>query len=371
MFALSLFVIAGVLAGGYAYTKHPKFGKLPEGERLQLIRGSANYAAGEFRNLAPTSMFTDGSTVASVVIGDLLSSKGRLAPTGPLRTIKTDLKGLDRAKDTLVWFGHSSYFVQLGGKRILIDPVFSSSAAPVPTANNAFEGTTVYTAEDMPEIDYLLITHDHWDHLDYPSVRALEPKTRRVVGGLGIGAYLEHWGYAKDKIQEGDWYDTLHLENSLTVHIVPARHYSGRLFRRNQTLWVGYALETPKRRLFFSGDSGYGPHFGDIARRLGGFDLAVLDAGQYDARWAYIHMTPEEAARAAEDLKAKALLPAHVGRFSIARHSWDDPFKRISAASEAKSFRLLTPAIGEPLDLQDETKRFSRWWESVEGLHDS
>ncbi|WP_454016864.1 MBL fold metallo-hydrolase [Azospirillum sp. Marseille-Q6669] len=146
----------------------------------------------------------------------------------------------------------------------------------------------------------------------------------------------------------------------------PARHYSRRLLTRNKTLWTGYALDTPARRILFSGDSGYGPHFAEIGRRFGSFDLAVLDGGQYDRRWAHIHIFPEEAAQAAEDLHAVALLPGRVGRFTIAKHAWDEPFKRITAASEARPYRLLTPLIGEPVFPGDKDQHFSSWWEGIE-----
>ncbi|RJG01297.1 MBL fold metallo-hydrolase [Noviherbaspirillum sedimenti] len=362
-----LLALLGLLSvGACAYIQHPKFGRLPEGERLDIIQKSPNYADGEFRNQVPTPMFTDGSSFLDALVSNLFTKSVRPKPGVPLPSIKTDLKALDPAKDTVVWMGHSSYFVQLGGKRLLIDPVFSTSAAPVTFANKAFEGTSIYTAEDMPAIDYLLITHDHWDHLDYPSVKALEPKVRHVVAGLGVGAYLEQWGYSKEKIHEADWFATVNLEEGFTIHVLPARHYSGRLLTRNRTLWAGYALETSTRRIFFSGDSGYGPHFREIGQRYKGFDLAVLDTGQYDRRWANIHMNPEEAARAADELQAKTLLPAHVGRFTLAKHSWDEPFKRISAASEGKRPKLLTPKIGEPLYLDGHTQQFSKWWEGID-----
>jgi L-ascorbate metabolism protein UlaG (beta-lactamase superfamily) len=147
--------------------------------------------------------------------------------------------------------------------------------------------------------------------------------------------------------------------------VLPARHYSGRLLTRNKSLWAGYAITTAGRRIFVSGDSGYGPHFAEIGHRFGGFDLVVLDTGQYDEQWPYIHMTPEEAAHAAQDLQADALLPGHVGKFSLARHSWDAPFRRIAAASEGRSYRLLTPMIGSPILLDDRQQRFSRWWEDL------
>lgn len=217
----------------------------------------------------------------------------------------------------------------------------------------------------MPEIDYLLITHDHWDHLDYPTISALKPKIKQVICGLGVGAYFEQWGFASGLIHEADWFTSLDLENDFTVHVLPARHYSGRMLTRNKTLWSSLALATPERQIFFSGDSGYGPHFKQIGEGFNGFDLVILDSGQYDKNWPYVHMTPEEAVQAAEDLRGKALLPAHVGKFSIANHPWDDPFQRIAAASQNKNYRLFTPMIGEPVELANEQHVFSPWWEGV------
>ena len=146
---------------------------------------------------------------------------------------------------------------------------------------------------------------------------------------------------------------------------MPARHYSGRWLTRNKSLWGGFVLESPTRRILFSGDTGYGPHFKELAHRFGGYDLAALDIGHYDPRWPYIHMTPDEAAQAAVDLQTKALLPAHVGRFNIARHDWTEPFERISAASEGKPFELATPRIGEPLKVDDSGRRFTFWWQNT------
>jgi L-ascorbate metabolism protein UlaG (beta-lactamase superfamily) len=245
-------------------------------------------------------------------------------------------------------------------------PSTPSQRSPVSFANKAFEGTSIYTAEEMPAIDYLLITHDHWDHLDYPSVIALESKVRHVVTGLGVGTYFEQWGYSKEKIHEANWNATVKLDEGFNIHVLPTRHYSGRLLTRNRTLWSAFALETSKRRIFFSCDSGYGPHFTQIGQRFKSFDLAVLDTGQYDRRWAYIHMNPEEAMRAAIDLQAKPLLPAHVDRFSLAKHPWDEPFRRITVASEATHLGVLTPKIGEPLYLGGKDQRFSRWWEGID-----
>jgi L-ascorbate metabolism protein UlaG (beta-lactamase superfamily) len=310
---MSLFLIVCCLALGACFLlNQPKFGGSPEGDRLNTIQKSANYADGGFQNLITTPKFTKDVNTFSILRDNLLNPKERLVPDGPIPVVKTDLMNLDRMTDAVVWLGHSSYFIQLSGKRILLDPVFSDHAAPLSFLNKAFAGTNIYRADDMPEIDYLLISHDHWDHLDYSTVVALKDKVSHVVCPLGVGAYFEDWGYEAEKIHEADWYDQVELGDGFTVHVLPARHYAGRLLRQNKTLWAGFALESSTQRIFFSGDSGYGPHFAEIGRRFGDFDFVALDCGQYDDRWAYIHMTPEEAVQAAQDLGARTLIPAHV-----------------------------------------------------------
>ncbi|OHC12118.1 MAG: MBL fold metallo-hydrolase [Pseudomonadales bacterium GWC1_66_9] len=346
------------------YLQHPMFGELPSGERLVQIERSPNHADGVFRNQIDTPMRTTDQSEWSMWMETIFGEKGQPRPPGAVPAIKTDLKALDPAQDLVVWLGHSSYFVQLGGQRILIDPVFSTNAAPIPAANRAFEGTSLYTADDVPEIDALLISHDHYDHLDYPTIQALKPKVRQVIVGLGVGAHFEAWGYDMRTVREADWNEVVALTPQLQIHVTPARHYSGRTFTRDQSLWVGFALVSAERRLFFSGDSGYAPHFAEIGQRLGPFDWVALDAGQYDPRWANVHMNPEQAAQAAEDLRAKVLTPAHAGRFSISPHDWDDPFKRITAASQGRAYALWTPEIGRPIHLDGRAQSFTAWWEN-------
>lgn len=344
----------------------PALGRDPEGERLAAVERSPQYSDGQFRNQIDTPMLSNPFDVAIALVKGRTEPTVRPAPTVPLPTVKTDLKALPADRDLVIWLGHSGFYVQLGGKRMLIDPVLSPRASPIPGMSKAFAGTNVYTVDEMPDLDYILISHDHYDHLDRRTMSVLESRTRHVVGGLGTGGHFERWGWPKEKIHEADWYTALTLDAGITVHALPSRHYSGRTLTRNKTLWVGFALETPKRRLFFSGDSGFGPHFAEIGRRFGGFDLVMLDMGQYNVRWAPIHMNPEEAAQVAELLKAKALLPAHVARFSLARHPWDEPLERIEAASQGKPYRLLTPRIGEPVDLTDSGQRFAAWWKGIE-----
>lgn len=361
---LTSVVLLGAL-GVVTYLRQPLFGALPSGERLEHMALSSNYIEGTFRNQIDTPMRTTEQSELSMWVETLFGEKGQPRPDGAVPAIKTDLNALDPAQDLVVWLGHSSYFVQLGGHRILIDPVFSTNASPIPLTNTAFDGTSIYTADDMPPIDFLLISHDHYDHLDYPSIRALKPKVKQVVVGLGVGAHFEAWGYDMDTVHEADWYETIGQTPDLQIHVTPARHFSGRTFTRDQSLWVGFALSSPERRLFFSGDSGYAPHFAEIGTRYGPFDWVALDTGQYDPRWANVHMNPEQAAQAAEDLRARVLMPGHIGRFSIAPHDWDDPFKRITAASQGRRYSLWTPEIGEPSYLNGRAQSFTPWWKAV------
>lgn len=363
-----VFAVAAVMAviTVIAYLQHPLFGYRPAGERLSRLTQSPNFDGGIFHNQIDSPLRTSDQSTFSIVVENLLDETSHRRPPSAIPAIKTDLKTLDAQQDLVIWLGHSSYFVQLGGQRILIDPVFSINAAPIPLANVAFDGTSLYTADDMPEIDFLLITHDHYDHLDYPSVLALQPKVKHVVVGLGVGAHFEGWGYDMRTVHEADWYATLQPLPPLQIHVTPARHYSGRSFARDQSLWVGFALVSLQRRIFFSGDSGFALHFAAVGRRYGPFDWVTLDAGQYDPRWANVHMNPEQAAQAAEALRARALTPGHAGRFALSSHDWNAPFKRIRSASQGRSYALWTPEIGRPIHLDGRAQTFSAWWETVQ-----
>ncbi len=358
--------ITALLASVVAMTlwlSSPEFGNLPEGQHLIRIQASPNYRDGEFRNQVPTTMLSGKRSRWASMYDHFFGDHPRLRPTQALPMVETDLNRLDRNQDAIVWLGHSSYYLQLAGKRILIDPVFSSNAAPLAFLNRAFGGNYPYNAAAMPDIDYLVISHDHWDHLDYPTLTAMRSRIGTIISPLGVGAHLARWGFDSERIHEADWYDTLVLEPGLTVHVLPARHFSGRLIRGNRTLWAGFMFETTQHKIFYSGDSGYGPHFAEIGQKFGAIDLAIMDNGQYDPDWSQIHMMPEEAVQGALDLRAASLLPAHSGRFAMANHTWDDPYRRIAAASQGKPFRLLTPTIGEVVRIADRQQAFTPWWE--------
>ncbi|MDR1085320.1 MAG: MBL fold metallo-hydrolase [Deltaproteobacteria bacterium] len=361
----SVMVILAVLFFGFmgfSMGCSAKYGKLPAGQRLTRIENSPNYVNGRFENLTLTPMNTGNSSRVAMLWKFVFRSEDRLKPDRPLPMLKTDLLNLGRSQNVLVWLGHSSLFLQIEGKRILIDPVFSSNAAPFLFLNRAFPGYP-YSPEDMPQIDYLLLTHDHWDHLDYPTVLALKSKVKNVICGLGVGSHLEYWGFDPTVIFEADWNETFKIEPGFKVNILPARHFSGRFLTQNKTLWVGFLLETAKRRIFISGDSGYDSHFAEIGRKFAPIDLAILENGQYNENWKYIHMMPEQVSQAALDLRAKALLPVHAGRFAMAYHAWDEPYVRLAeASSKQRGYELFTPIIGQIVNLDEKNLKFEYWW---------
>ncbi len=364
-----LLIIAAIIIvlTGYVYffMQQPKFGKAPSGERLQKILASSNYREGKFQNQSPTPDLTEGATFFSILKDFIFNKNKRSMPSGPLPSQKTDLHSLSPADNVLVWFGHSSYFMQVDGKRILVDPVFSGHASPLKFTTKSFKGSDIYSTDDMPQIDYLFITHDHWDHLDYETVLKLKPKVKKIITGLGTGEHLEHWGFDKDLIIEKDWNEEVVLDDDFHVYTTPARHFSGRTFKRQQAIWMSFVLKSPTMKIYIGGDSGYDSHFAAIGKQFGPFDLAILECGQYNKSWKYIHMMPEELIQAGEDLQAKKIMPVHWAKFSLSLHSWDEPIRRFVAEAKRKNFPVIHPMIGEEVKLNDPVTGVE-WWENIQ-----
>ncbi|WP_433778756.1 MBL fold metallo-hydrolase [Flavobacterium anhuiense] len=363
-FLILLVLIALVL---YRFLNHPKFGKAPSGERLIQIQNSPQYKNGKFENQSFTPDLAEGASMAGVLFEFFFKKVERKTPTDLIPSIKTNLLELSLDQDILVWFGHSSYFIQLEGKRFLIDPVFSGNASPIPGTTKSFKGSDIYTVDDLPEIDYLLITHDHYDHLDYDTILKLKPKTKKIITALGVGSHLEFWGFSSDKIIEKDWYSTIKLDENLTLHTAPSRHFSGRSFKRCNTLWTSFILETKDFKMYLGGDSGYDSHFAEIGEKYGPFDIALLDNGQYNEKWKYIHNMPEDVIKAMKDLKAKRVFPVHSSKFSLSLHSWDEPLKRVTELNSLSEnpITLITPMIGETVELKNDKQEFKQWWKEV------
>ena len=265
MSAILLSIVVLLAAAGIAFVNQWSFGRLPRGERLERIRRSPNYRDGQFRNLHPTPQMTSDKGFAGSMWGILFGSKERREPASALPVLKPDLHRLERAEDALVWFGHSSYLLQLDGVRLLVDPVLTDKW-PMSLFFSPFKGTDVFSPEDMPDVDCLIVTHDHWDHLDYRTVMQLKERIGRVVCPLGVGEHFEYWGFDSDRIVELDWNESCGLSDGFRIHCLPARHFSGRGLQRNRSLWASFLVESPSRRVYLAGDGGYGERA--VQRRL-------------------------------------------------------------------------------------------------------
>lgn len=348
----------------YFYTRLPKFGKAPSGKRLEKLQQSPNYRDGKFQNIHYTPDLTKGYSMPGIMFDMLFKNHPRRKPIDSIPSVKTDLLNLPADSNILVWFGHSSYFMQIEGKRFLVDPVFSGNASPLPNTTKSFKGADIYSVADLPNIDYLVISHDHYDHLDYETIIALKEKVDKVICGLGVGEHFEYWGYAPEKLIEKDWHEQIDLGNGFVLNTVPGRHFSGRGFTRNNTLWTSYVLETPKAKIFIGGDSGYDTHFKEIGNKFGPIDLAILENGQYNVAWQAIHTLPHETVQAAKDLKAKRFFPVHSSKFMLAMHQWDDPLNDVSKINNG-TIPMVTPMIGEIVNLNDEHQIFKQWWKGI------
>lgn len=335
-------------------------GRLPSGKHLEKLKQSPNYKKGAFQNLSLTPMMASDASYWKMMKEFFKKSKDT-APPGLVPSVKTDLHKLNSSEPVIIWFGHSSYMICIDNKNFLIDPVFSGNAAPLSFMVKAFPGSNIYKADDMPAIDYLVLTHDHYDHLDFKTIRKLRNKVEKIYCSLGISSHLKHWGVDISKITEMDWWETQLLEENISLTAAPARHFSGRGLKRNQTLWSSFILRSSKHNLYLGGDSGYDSHFKEIGNKQGPFDIAILEAGQYNTMWPLIHMMPEETVQAAVDLKAKSLLPVHWGKFTLAMHSWTDPVIRVLAKAEELNMKVLTPKIGQPFMLNDNFQS-ETWW---------
>lgn len=348
----------------YFYIRLPKFGKAPSGKRLERLQQSPNYSDGKFQNIHHTPDLTKGYSMVGIMFDMLFKNHPRRKPIDSIPSVKTDLLNLPTDSNVLVWFGHSSYFMQIEGKRFLVDPVFSGNASPLPGTTKSFKGADIYSVADLPTIDYLVISHDHYDHLDYETIIALKEKVGKVICGLGVGEHFEYWGYAPQQLIEKDWNEKIDLGDGFALNTVPARHFSGRGFKRNNTLWTAFVLETPQSKIFIGGDSGYDTHFAEIGNKFGPIDLAILENGQYNVAWQAIHTLPHETVQVAKDLKAKRFFPVHSSKFMLAMHQWDDPLNDVSRLNNG-AIPMVTPMIGEVVNLDDEHQVFKQWWKGV------
>jgi len=339
----------------------PGFGGRPVRERLKRIKLSENYAGGVFQNPVETVL----SFPFFKVMCKLWEKDSARTPGAPVPVLKPDPTFIESSCHgiTVTWLGHSSYLLGIEGKTVLVDPVFSQRVSPFRRMGaKQFPFSETIGVEDLPRIDVVLLTHDHYDHLDFETICKLRDRVPEFIMPLGVGAHLEAWGIDAGKITELDWWEQTGLLSGLNIQAVPARHFSGRgLFNRFSTLWAAFVIQTPRYSLFCGGDSGYFSGFAEIGRRLGPFDLAILECGQYSSYWPAIHMSPEETVQASVDLGASVLLPVHWAKFRLSIHPWKEPVERLLAEAERQKVSVVTPRIGETFSLAGALPR-TPWW---------
>lgn len=319
----------------------------------------------EYINTETTSVMKVGLKENMKVMKEVFFDSKNRRPKHKLPQISPNFNSFtDKSDKTkFIWFGHSTLLLNTDNKNILIDPVFSENAAPFNFMVKRFQ-TSVTNLEALPKIDTILISHNHYDHLDKKTIKFFEDKETKFIVPLGIKNILIKWGIDENKVTELDWYQsTKHGQIKFTA--TPAKHFSGRsLWDRNKTLWASWVIEGTTEKIFFSGDSGYGKHFKDIGKYFNGFDLAFIENGQYNEKWADIHMMPNETIQAAIDLDTKVFVPIHWGMFDLSLHKWYEPIEDSYSLAKEKKIPIIAPKLGEILttEVHDES---DLWWKSL------
>ncbi|WP_175734352.1 MBL fold metallo-hydrolase [Burkholderia ambifaria] len=334
--------------------------------RGRTLSGESPQHNGErFSNVAPRPVEGFGKTLG--IAWNMLVNKPRnTVPTGALPVDSLTREQLDAAPDrSLYRLGHSTLLLKLRGEFWLTDPVFAERASPFRRVGPKRFHAPPIALEDLPPLRGVILSHDHYDHLDRDTVLALAATTGVFVTTLGVGDRLIEWGIDAKKVRQLDWWQSIDIDG-LSLTATPAQHFSGRsLFDGNSTLWASWVIVADELRVFFSGDTGYFDGFRTIGERLGPFDVTLIETGAYDPQWPYVHMQPEETVQAHIDLRGRTLIPIHNGTFDLAMHRWQEPFERVTALAMVRGVELSTPRMGERLDLT-EPHRGERWWRTVD-----
>ncbi|MBI9075025.1 MAG: MBL fold metallo-hydrolase [Desulfatibacillum sp.] len=362
-------VILSILVGACVifYSCAPQLGGRPNGDRLAIMEQSDHFKDGKFCNPVETTI-QESFTGSLKSFWEFAFKGNNREPSHPLPFVKVDPQTIGKASPEslrVTWLGHSTVILEMDGQVILTDPMLGRRASPIPFAGpKQFNDEAPLNAEDFPDIKAIVISHDHYDHLDYGTIMALEGRTEMFFVPLGVGAHLEKWGISPEKITELDWWQGFEL-GSLRFTATPARHFSGRAgLDAYRTLWCSWVIEGSGHKVFFGGDSGYFDVFRTIGQKFGPFDLALVECGAYSPYWPYIHMMPEQTVQAHMDLGGKVLMPIHWGKFNLSLHPWNEPVERALAAARQNQVTVATPIMGEPF-YPGESLPQTCWWREV------
>ena len=346
---------------------HPAFGGTPTTEQKDTYQELNNYVDGNFVNDIPTRVFINPSDTPSINNDSASEVKDR-DPAGPIPVSAIDWKRIECENDSLTWLGHSAFLLSVDNKKLLIDPMLSPVASPVSLVGiNRYEYSEdimLHFIDDMPPIDAVLITHDHYDHLDYQSIVKLNNQVSHFFVPLGCSAHLIRWGVPEEKITELNWWEEAEYQG-LTVALTPSRHGSGRdPFNIDTTLWGGWVILGNRTRIYTSGDGGYGAHFKEIGDKYGPFDITLIEGAQYDRNWPDIHMVPEQAVQANMDVNGETMMLMHWGAFTLANHAWNEPIERALKEATEREVNMIAPQIGETVPLNSDLQMPPvPWWD--------
>lgn len=356
--------IGALLLVGLVYVQLDTFGGRYTRKVKEKLKKSKHFSKGQFQNLEHTPNFAEGVNVWTVFKKQFQRKNKNLRPQKAVPA-----KGINWSQvpnNSVLWLGHSSLFLKIQGISILVDPVRTVYASPLKGVNKSFPIVPALDFKTLENLDYILITHDHYDHLDRQTIKQLKHLQATFICGLGVNIHLQRWGIPTSKIKELEWWDTFNLNKAVKLHFLPTRHFSGRKWYRNNTLWGSFMLETLKKTIYLGGDSGYGTHFKTIARKFPKIDVAFLELGQYNAMWPYIHMQPEDFEKAVKDLKVRKVIPIHHSAFALSTHAWNEPHQKIIKLSEHwEQEKLYIPQIGEPIDFDESIPPQNYWWENI------
>lgn len=347
-------------------TFNPQFGGSVNSEQKVAYAKTGHYDNDIFINKEPIVMEVNCHSITSMV-KDMLNPHPDLVPHKDVLVQKLDPSSLLSKNDTITkitWLGHSSFIIQINGKTLLLDPIFSQHAAPHPwLGRKRFNSEMAIDLADINHVDAIIISHDHYDHLDYPSIKVLKEKTDHFFVPLGVGNHLRRWNIPGNRITEMDWWQESDFRD-LKIIFTPSRHMSGRgINDQSATLWGSWIIQSKEDNIYFSGDGGYGKHFKEIGEKYGPFDLGLMECGQYNKNWKDVHMMPEQTVKAGQDIKAKLIVPIHWGAFTLAPHSWTEPIERFTSEAEKKNISYATPEMGESIIIGYKDVPKARWWE--------